>query len=353
MQYKTLWNTNIKVSKICMWTMVRWNWYKWTEKTAHDKLDMAFDYWVNFLDTAEVYAIPPQAETQWKTEKIVWNWVKKKWNRNKIIIATKVAWPHNFDRLRNWNSLSSKDIHEAIEWSLKRLQTDYIDLYQIHRPKRPVSLRWKMNFNDIERNENNSYEEEMLEILETLNELQNSGKIRYFGLSNETPWWVMKFLELSKKHNLPRMQSIQNAYNLNRREYEIWLSEISLQEKVWLLAYSPLAWWVLSGKYQWWKNPKNARYSTRWKNRMTYYAQKQSIKAVDDYIKIADELWISVTQLALAWINDRNFVTSNIIWTTDTQQLQECLSSSKIKINKDTYNKIDEIFAKNSNPACW
>ncbi len=353
MQYNTLWITDVKVSKICMWTMVRWNPYKWTEQTAHDQLDMAFDYWVNFFDTAELYAIPPQAETQWKTEEILWRWVKKRWIRNEVVIATKVAWPSNFTWLRNGSGLTSQDIHQAVNWSLERLQTDYIDLYQIHRPKRPVSLRWKMNFNDRDRNAENKYEEEILDILKTLKEIQDSGKVRYFWVSNETPWGVMKFLELAKKYNLPRIQSIQNAYNLNRREYEVWLSEISLQEKVGLLAYSPLAGWVLSGKYQWGKSPQNARYSSRWKDRMTYYIKEQSLKAVDDYIEIANELWITVTQLALAWINDRNFVTSNIIWTTDTKQLQECLSSAEITLNEETYKKIDEIFAKNSNPACW
>lgn len=336
-----------------MGTMVWWNNYKGNEQTAYDQLDMARDHGVNFFDTAEVYAIPPQKETQWNTERILWNWIKQRKNREDIILATKVAWPSNFDRLHGGKWITPETIELAIEWSLDRLQTDYIDLYQLHRPQRPVSLRWKMNYDETKRIPDNTYEEEMLEVLKTLEKLQKSWKVRYVWLSNETPRWVMKFLELSKKYNLPRMQSIQNAYNLNRREYEVGLSEISLQENIGLLAYSPLAWGILTGKYQWGKMPKNARYSSWGKDRMTYYAQQRCIDAVYKYQEIANELWITMTQLSLAWVNDRRFVTSNIIGTTDIEQLKECLSSADITLSPDVSRKIDEIFAEHSNPACW
>lgn len=333
--------------------MVRWNHYKGTEQTAHDQLDMARDHGVNFFDTAEVYAIPPQAETQWVTEKILWNWMKKRGNREDIIVATKVAGPSNFTRLHEGKWITPETIKTAIDHSLQRLQTDYIDLYQLHRPQRPVALRWKMNYDETKWEEDNHYEKDMLEILKTLQTLQKSGQVRYFWLSNETPRWVMKFLQLFEKYNLPRMQSIQNAYNLLRREYEVGLSEISLQENIGLLAYSPLAGGILTGKYQWGKMPKGARYSGWGKNRMTYYAQQSCIDAVDKYQKIAAELWITVTQLALARINDRNFVTSNIIGSTDVEQLEACLSSADINLPSEAYTKIDEIFAEQSNPACW
>ncbi len=353
MQYNKLWNTDIEVSKICMGTMVRWNGYKWTEQSSFDQMDMAIDHGVNFFDTAEIYAIPPQEDTQGNTEKIVGSWMKARGNRKDIILATKVAWPSGFKRMRNGEWHTPNVIRGAIQGSLERLQTDYVDLYQLHRPQRPVQIRGKMNYDDHQRDAENKYVEQIIETLEVLQTLQEEGKIRHFGLSNETPWGTMKFLELAKKYDLPRMQSVQNAYNLNRREYETGLSEISLYENIGLLAYSPLAWGILSEKYQWGQKPENARYSTRGESRMPYYTREKSIDAVNDYQKIADELEITVTQLALAWINDRSFVTSNIIGTTDTIQLKECLSSADITLTAETYKKIDEVFAKNANPACW
>lgn len=233
------------------------------------------------------------------------------------------------------------------------MQTEYIDLYQLHWPQRPVALRGKMNFDDRNWDAKNQYEADMIETLEVMKELQDAGKVRHFGLSNETPWGAMKFLELAEKHNLPRMQSIQNVYHLNNRQYEIALSEVSLHENIGLLAYSPLAGGVLTGKYQGGKQPENARYTTRGKDRMPQNIRDKSVEAVDKYIALAQDLGITVTQLALAWINDRNFVTSNIIGSSDTEQLAECLSSAEITLTPETYAKIDEIFSQCTNPGCW
>ncbi len=352
MQKKQLWKTDLMVSKICLGTMTRG--HQNTENDAHNQLDYAVEQGINFIDTAEIYAIPPREKTYGSTESYIWNWLAKKWNRKDLIIASKVAWwGKHTSWIRNGESYTPHGIKEAVEWSLKRLQTDYLDLYQLHRPTRPIPIRGKLFYDDTMRAKNNAYEEHIHEILVTLDELQKSWKVRHFWLSNETPWWVMKFLHVADRTWLPRMQTVQNAYNLLRREYEVWLAEISLQEKCGLLAYSPLAWWMLTGKYQWWSEPANSRYATRWKNRMPYYTMQRCIDAVEEIVKIAEKESITPSQLALSRVNDRVFVASNIIGATSMKQLKEDVSSAEITLSDDAREALDDLSRKNSNPACW
>lgn len=351
MEKKRLWMTDLMVSKICLWTMTRG--HQNTENDAHNQLDYAVDHGINFIDTAEIYAIPPREKTSWSTETYIGNWFKKSGKRDDIILATKVAWPGTHERMHNKSWYTRESMFRALEWSLKRLQTDVIDLYQLHRPARNIPIWGKLFYDDNMWNKNNAHEELIEEILSVLQEMVQSWKIRYVGLSNETPWWVMKFLHIADKKWLPRMQSTQNAYNLLRREYETWLAEISLQEACWLLAYSPLAGGMLTWKYQWWEEPKNARYTTWWKKRMPYYTRERCIDAVDKIVKIAQQEWITPTQLALSWVNDRVFVTSTIIWATSMKQLKENISSAKIQLSIDARDALDDLSRKNSNPACW
>ena len=349
MEKKNLGSTDIKVSKICLWTMT-WG-HQNTEEEAYEQLDYALSNGINFVDTAELYSVPPSKETYGKTEEFIWNWFEKTWNRKNVILASKVAWPSFFRHIRGWSGFSREGILSALEDSLKRLKTDYIDLYQLHWPERSVQLWWKLNYD--EKNHSEWSNEKIEEILSVLKEIQDSWKVRYFGLSNETPWGLMKFLEIAKNKNYPEIVSIQNCYNIIRRDYEVGLSEISMEEWVWLLAYSPLAWWILSWKYNDWKFPPKARFSTWWKGRMGYYLNDKTFSCIKELEKLALELWISLTELCLAFVNDRKFVSSNIIWATSMEQLKECIWSAKISLNDEARNKIDEIFTAYPNPACF
>lgn len=349
MQYNVLGRTDIQVSKICLGTMTRW--YQNTEQEAHEQLDYALDQWVNFIDTAEIYAIPPTADTYGKTESYIGTWLKNRSDRDKIILATKVAGPGP-TWIRNGEWFTPSGIEQAIEWSLQRLQTDYVDLYQLHRPQRPVQLRWKLDYPSNDYTTSND-EELIMSILKTCQKLQDSGKVRHFGLSNETPWGTMKFLELAKKHNLPRMQSIQNAYSIIRRDFEINLAEVSLQEDVSLLWYSPLGAGYLTGKYLDGKVPEQTRDSAWRATRMWYYWTEHSDIVLREYIDMATDLGISVTQLVLAFANDRKFMTSNIIWATTMAQLEEDISSAQVTLPQEVLTKIDELHSQYPNPGTF
>ena len=355
MQKKQLGNTDIMVSKICLWTMV-WGAQN-NEQEAHEQLDYAVAHWINFIDTAEMYAIPPDPKTCGLTETYVWNWLEKRWNRKDIILATKVTGSTKNNgwvaHVRNGEWITPSGIVTAIEWSLWRLKTDYIDLYQLHWPQRAIQIWWKMNFDEAMIEEKKEVEENIFETLKTLEKLQKEGKIRHIGLSNETPWWAMKFLEIANKNNFPEIQTIQNAYNLIRREYDSSLAEFSTYEWVGLLSYSPLAWWILTGKYQNGALPDGCRYTIWWKDRMPQNYNERTLSATSEYIRLADSLWISVTQLALAWANDRSFVNSNIIGTTSVEQLKECISSADIILSEDSRKKIDSIYTKFPNPCTF
>lgn len=355
MQKKQLGNTDIMVSKICLGTM-NW-WAQNNEQEAYEQLDYGISSGINFIDTAELYAVPPSPETQGLTERYVWNWMESRKSRSNIILATKVTGSMTNNggvaHVRNGEWLTPSWIITALEWSLVRLKTDYIDLYQLHWPQRKSPMWGKMNFDESMIEEKKIVEDDIFQVLKTLDGLVKSGKIRHIGLSNETPWGTMKFLEIAKKNNFPIPQTIQNAYNLIRREYDSALAEISTYEWIGSLPYSPLAGWILTGKYQNWALPAGCRYTLWGKDRMPQNYNERTLAATAEYMKLADTLWISVTQLALAWVNDRSFVNSNIIGTTSVEQLKECISSAGITLSKETRKEIDAIHTKFPNPCTF
>ena len=344
MKFKKLGNTNLSVSSICLGTMT-WGTQN-SEKDAFEQMDYSLDQGVNFFDTAELYSIPPTEESYGKTEVMIGNWFEKRKNRSKIILASKIAGP-GLDWIRGGkNSFNEKGIGEAIEGSLKRLKTDYIDLYQLHWPERSTNTFGRREYT-INKNEKewNDFES----VLNALDKFIKSGKIRYIGISNETPYGLSKYLEISKNKNLPRMMSVQNPYSLVNRTYEIGMSEISIREKCGLLVYYPLASGALSGKYREGQMPKNARMTLfkGWERMINPLA----MKAYDEYYKLAKENNITMVQLAQAFVNSRPFVTSNIIGATTMEQLKENIESMNIKLTEETLEKINIIHNNNPNPA--
>ena len=345
MKYKKLGDTDLKVSLICLGTMT-WGEQN-TQKEGFEQMDFALEKGVNFFDTAELYAIPPKAKTYGKTEEIIGNWFKIKKNRKKIILASKIAGP-GLKWIRGGGSqYSPKSIEEALHNSLKRLQTDYIDLYQLHWPERNTNYFGDLDYEHDEKEKSwNSFES----ILNTLKKFIDQGKIRYIGLSNETPWGFSKYLEIAKEKNLPKVVSVQNPYSLVNRTYEVGMSEISIRERAGLLAYSPLAVGYLTGKYRNKKIPKNSRLDLFYENYPRYHNQR-TYEAVDEYFKISEKYKISLSQLALAFVNSRDFVTSNIIGATTMEQLQENIDSIDISLNENVMNEINLIHEKIPNPA--
>ena len=350
MKYRKLGNTNIDVSVICLGTMTFGE--QNTQEEAFDQMDYSVEKGVNFFDTAELYAVMPRKETYGKTEEIIGNWFKVKKNRHKIILASKVASKSvgGLQWIREGSTnlgFDKKNINNAIDDSLKRLKTDYIDLYQLHWPERKVpsfgTLDFKYDPNDNEWTQ-------IEEVLDNLHSLIKAGKVRYVGLSNETPWGVMKFLQIANEKKLPRMVSIQNVYSLVNRVFDIANSEVSIREKCGLLAYSPLAGGRLSGKYIGNKKPKNARY-TLWPRRFSRHNTKRGEVAIESYFKIAKKYGISPSTFANAFVNDRPFVTSNIIGATSMSQLKENINSINVKLSSEILNEIENIHLSDPNPC--
>ena len=344
MKYKKLGTTDLDVSLICLGTMT-WGTQN-SEKDAFEQMDYSVSQGINFFDTAELYSVPPNAESYGKTEKMIGNWFERKKNREKIILATKIAGPR-CDWIRNGeNSYNEKNLGEAIDGSLKRLKTDYIDLYQLHWPERSTNCFGIRDFN-INKNEKewSSFES----VLNALDKYIKSGKIRHVGLSNETPYGLSKYLELSKSKGLPRMMSVQNPYSLVNRTYEIGMSEISIRDKCGLLVYYPLAAGALSGKYRDGQMPKNSRQALfkGWERMINPLA----MKAYDGYYKLAKEYNITMAQLAQAFVNSRPLVTSNIIGATTMDQLKENIESINIELTDEMMDKINLIHNNNPNPA--
>ena len=349
MRYRKLGTTNLNVSVICLGTMTFGE--QNTQKDGFDQMDYAVERGINFFDTAELYAVMPRKETYGKTEEIIGNWFQEKKNRDKIILASKIASKSDgLEWIREGSKhlgFDKKNMNEAINASLKRLKTDYIDLYQLHWPERKVPLFGQLDYKyDPKDNDWTTIEE----VLFNLNELVKDGKIRHVGLSNETPWGMMKFLEVAKQKNLPRMMSIQNVYNLVNRVFDIGHSEVSIKENFGLLAYSPLAGGRLSGKYIGGKNPKNARY-TLWPRRFSRHHTERGEKAIDKYVGIANKYGIPPSTFANAFVNDRPFVTSNIIGATTMEQLKENIDSIDIKLTDDMYSDIENVHLTNPNPC--
>ena len=344
MKFKKLGTTDLDVSLICLGTMT-WGTQN-TEKDAFEQMDYSIDKGINFFDTAELYSVPPNSDSYGKTEAMIGNWFEKRKNREKIILATKVAGPGC-----NWirgggNNFNEKTIGEAINGSLKRLKTDYIDLYQLHWPERSTNFFGKRDYTlDSEEGEWNSFES----VLKALEKFIKSGKIRYIGMSNETPYGLSKYIELAKNKNLPRMMSVQNPYNLVNRTYEIGMSEISIREKCGLLVYYPLATGALSGKYRKGQMPKNSRQALfkGWERHLNPLA----MRAYEEYYKLATEYDMTMAQLAQAFVNSRPFVTSNIIGATTMEQLKENINSVNIELSDEIMEKINVIHNNNPNPS--
>ena len=349
MKYRKLGTTNIDVSVICLGTMTFGE--QNSQQDGFDQMDYALERGVNFFDTAELYAVMPRKETYGKTEEIMGNWFKEKNNRDKIILASKIASKAKNDL--TWIregaeklGFDKKNMNAAIDASLQRLQTDYIDLYQLHWPERQVPKFGKLDFEyDPHDNEWTQIEE----VLENLNDLVKVGKIRYVGLSNETPWGVMKFLQVAKEKSLPHMMSIQNAYSLVNRVYDIANSEVSIRENCGLLAYSPLAGGRLSGKYIN-QQPKNARY-TLWPRRFDRHHTVRGEKAIAKYVDLAKKYNIAPSTFANAYVNDRPFVTSNIIGATTIEQLRENIDSIDITLSNEILHEIEDIHLSDPNPC--
>ena len=349
MKYRKLGTTDIDVSVICLGTMTFGE--QNSQQDGFDQMDYALERGVNFFDTAEIYAVMPRKETYGKTEEIMGSWFKEKNNRDKIILASKIASKAKNDL--TWIregaeklGFDKKNMNAAIDASLQRLQTDYIDLYQLHWPERKVPKFGTLDF------EYDPYDNEWTqieEVLDNLNNLIKSGKIRYVGLSNETPWGVMKFLHVAKEKNLPRMMSIQNVYSLVNRVFDIANSEVSIRENCGLLAYSPLAGGRLSGKYIN-QQPKNARY-TLWPSRFDRHHTVRGEKAIAKYVDLAKKYNIAPSTFANAYVNDRPFVTSNIIGATTIEQLRENIDSIDITLSNEILHEIEDIHLSDPNPC--
>jgi len=345
MEYRKLGNSDVKVSLICLGTMT------WGEQNSQregfDQMDYASDQGVNFFDTAELYSVPPRKETWGSTEEIIGNWLKEKGGRDKLIIATKVVGRSGMKWFRNKETrLNDEQISLALEGSLKRLKTDYIDLYQIHWPDRKANFFGKLGYDHQE-------EDDFIEIraqLESLNKYVKEGKIRYIGLSNETPWGLMKFISLADEYNLPRVVSVQNPYSLLNRSYEVGMAEISIREKCGLLAYSPLAFGMLTGKYDNGAMPDKARL-TLFGDMFTRYTKPKGKKYAEKFNDLAKKSDLTPSQMALAFVNSRNFLTSNIVGATNLDQLKENISSFKIKLSSEIIEEIEKIHDENPYPC--
>ncbi|HDY7501152.1 NADP(H)-dependent aldo-keto reductase [Vibrio vulnificus] len=343
MQYTKLPHSTLEISKLCLGTMTFGE--QNSQQDAFEQLDYAVAQGINFIDTAEMYPVPPKAQSQGLTEQFIGNWLSKSGKREKVLIATKIAGPRNVPYIRDNMSLNRRHIHTAIDDSLTRLQTDYVDLYQLHWPQRQTNCFGQLNYPYPDVQE----EVTLIETLEALNELVKAGKVRYIGVSNETPWGVMTLLRLAEKHDLPRIVSIQNPYNLLNRSFEVGLSEISHYEGVQLLAYSPMAFGTLSGKYLDGARPKGARCTLF--ERFQRYFTPQGLEATKAYVSLARDYGLDPAQMALAFVNQRPFVASNIIGATTLDQLKANIESLNVKLEDEVLNKIQQIGTIYSNPC--
>jgi len=346
MIYNKLGSTDLDVSLICLGTM---NWGEQnTQEEAFEQMDYALQSGINFFDTAELYPVPPKKETFAKTETILGNWFKSRNTRNKIILSTKIAGrSSNLEWIRGGkNKFDEKNITEAIEGSLKRLGTDYIDLYQLHWPNRKTNYFGNLGF---------TYEADPEEILiedtlAILNKLLEQGKIRHYGLSNETAWGIMNCINKANELSMPLPVSIQNPYNLLNRSYEVGIAEISIREGSRLLAYSPMGFGVLSGKYLKGQKPVGSRLVVA-AGHFNRYNSNAATSATNKYVKVAEKNNLSPAQMALSFVNTRPFVTSNIIGASNMDQLKENIGSIDVILSEEILKDINAIHADISNPA--
>ena len=343
MNYKKLGNTDINVSTICLGTMT-WGEQN-TQSEAFEQMNYSLENGVNFWDTAELYAVPPKAETYGHTETIIGNWFEETKKRKDVILASKVGGPSRKYRRNGENSFTGKNLEDALHGSLKRLKTDYIDLYQLHWPERNVNNFGKLGYEHKE-NDWNKFED----ILENLKKFIEQGKIRYVGLSNETPWGVMNYLQLAKDKDLPRMMAIQNPYSLLNRSYEVGLAEVSIRENIGCLAYSPLASGYLSGKYRNKQFPKGSRMERDF-DFWTRYRKPNMENAVEDYYKISQKYDLDMSQMSIKFCEVQDFMTSVIIGATTMEQLKTNVESVKVNLDSEVIKEINNVQKKYPNPC--
>ena len=343
MNYKKLGNTDLDVSTICLGTMT-WGEQN-TQDEAFEQMDFALSNGVNFWDTAELYAVPPREETYGDTEEIIGNWFEKTKKRKEVILATKVAGPAR-NYLRNGeNSFTGPNLESALNNSLKRLKTDYVDLYQLHWPERNVNNFGRLGYVHKEKDWN-----QFEDVLGELNKYIKAGKIRYVGLSNETPWGALNYLQLSKDKNLPRMMSIQNPYSLLNRSYEVGLAEVSIREKIGCLAYSPLASGYLTGKYRNKNFPKGSRMERDF-DFWTRYRKPNTEAAVELYFKICEKHNLNMTQMSIKFCEIQEFMTSVIIGATTMEQLKSDIESVNVNLSNDVIEEINQVQTIYPNPC--
>ncbi|WP_242131221.1 NADP(H)-dependent aldo-keto reductase [Aestuariivivens marinum] len=345
MKFTNLPHTNIKVSKICLGTMT-WGRQN-TESEGHEQLDYAFNEGINFIDTAELYPVPATPETSGRTSEIIGTWLKKTGNRDKVVIASKVIGrTSDYVAHIRTTGFSPLSIQDAIVKELKRLQTDYIDLYQLHWPERLTNTFGKL---DYKHDPNDTWQDNFNEVLHELDKHIKAGKIRYVGLSNEKAWGAMRYLEEHKMNNLPRMITIQNAYSLLNRTFEGDLAEVSIREGIGLLAYSTLAFGMLTGKYTNGTADSNSRLNRF--PQLKRYSGERTRKATEKYVQLAKDYNISPAQMALAFVNQQPFLTSNIIGATNLKQLKENIDSVHINLSEALLSEINTIHQTTPNPA--
>jgi len=345
MQRRRLGTTELEVSALCLGTMTFGE--QNTEAEAHQQLDAALAAGINFIDTAEIYPVPPRGETQGRTEEYIGSWLAQRGGRERLVLATKVAGPGDWlPYLRGGkNRLDRPNIEAALHASLRRLRTDYVDLYQIHWPDRPTNFFGRLGYT----HPSEDHSVPLIETLEVLGDLVDAGKVRYIGVSNETPWGLTTLLRLAETHGLPRAMSIQNPYSLLNRTFEIGLAEIAIREQCGLLAYSPLGFGVLSGKYLDGARPLGARL-TRFE-RFARYSNPESERATADYVALARRHGLSPAQMALAYVTSRPFVTANILGATRLEQLIENLESEGLSLSAEVEQEIEAIHTRQPNPA--
>ena len=345
MNQRPLGKTDLRVSELCLGTMTFGE--QNSEADAFAQLDRAVDAGINFIDTAEIYPVPPRAETQGATERFIGNWLAARGGRERLIIASKAAGPGDWiDYLRMpGRRLDRANIEAAVDASLARLRTDYLDLYQLHWPDRETNYFGQLGYKHPEQDDSVP----LLETLQVLADLVRAGKIRHVGLSNETPWGAMRLLALAETHGLPRMVSIQNPYSLLNRSFEVGLAEVAMREQCGLLAYSPLAFGMLSGKYLNGARPAGARLTLF--SRFDRYSNPQAEWATAEYCAIARRHGLDPAQMALAFVTSRPFVTSNIIGATTLEQLESNLGSVELRLNQEVLDEIEAVHRRQPNPS--